>query len=193
MNDNQQIDHAELDPKAGKHTYTFPNGHTVTIRPVNRYETTLMRVALDKQYPPPAPPTQEVPDLGAVANPDDPAHEKALREWEILQSARLSQLVLKYAVDLGIDNQTIAARLAAFDEEANRVRAYLQEQGMDASDGTAFDGALFTEIPDPTGKLRYLNLIAAGGDINEISILSGFVIDLLDSQEATIKAAMRTF
>lgn len=170
--------------------YTFPNGIAIQIKYINRYQVALLRAGLDTKYPKPAPPVNSTETLGDIANPDDPAYALALSEWETRQGQRLELMVLRACCAPVEDPETVAQRLADLDANTAAVQALMTELGVPAAP-TSYEEYILAF--DASDAMRYLYLVAAGGDPAEINTVLGMIGDTVDRTEDAIKAMEATF
>ena len=168
--------------------HTFPTGITVAIKPTTRYQLALLRASLDIKYPKPPPPTEET-ELGVVENPVHPDYLDAVDVWSLAQQNRLNVVVLHACVS--IDEAIVTESLAHLDQQVAETRAFMKSIGLPAVEETTYERDVFSVDNSPL--IRFLYLIAAGGDAKKLMDVLDIIGRSLDSREVIQAVAASMF
>lgn len=172
--------------------YIFPSGGpegiAAKIKNITRYQLALLRASLDIKYPKPKPPTEDT-DLGTVENPMHPDYLAAVEAWNFAQQNRLNVVVLHACVV--IDETLVVDSLAKLDIQVTETRLFMESIGLPAVDETTYERDVFSVDNSPL--VRFLYLIAAGGDAKRLMDVLDIIGRSLDSREVTQAAAASAF
>jgi len=172
--------------------YTFqrggPEGITVQIKNITRYQCAMLRSALDVKYPKPSPPIEET-NLGPVANPSHPDYIAEVEAWSVAQQNRLNVVVLHACVTA--DAALVASTLAQLDADIAETRVFMESVGLQSDIETTYERDVFSVDDSPL--VRFLYLVAAAGDAKYLMDVLDIIGRSLDSREVTQQAVANMF